>query len=214
MSLWLVVSDNSLPNSQASLIQKYIMTIIKPQKNTIPSVIQCINRENKIFSVPSFQHTTNWITVYSAPTYTRWFHWTDCKLNEDIIKHIKNIVEINVGEVKFKVAFSYSLTEYFSDNNLSCLLSDVKNVHLCGSYLHSKGAYLLNIASTIDCQYNSPQELIADYLAVVLSYTAHSTMPYLESHSAAHATKNKNSLQNALCFSIFDISNNYTFMIR
>ena len=147
--------------------------------------------------------------VYSAPTCIRWFHWNDCNLNGDMIKHIKAFIEStdkgrNNG---FKLAFSYSIINYHANiENLPNLLSDIKNIQFCGSYLHSKGAYLLNIASTFDYRYNSPQELVADYLAAVLSHNLQSTTPYLESLPAAYATVVKNSLQTV---SVFDISDNY-----
>ena len=145
--------------------------------------------------------------VYSAPTCIRWFHWIDCKLNEDMIKCIKTFIENKVEDNRFKLAFSYSIIDYCE--NLLTLLSGIEKIQLCGSYLHSKGAYLLNIASTIDCQYNSPQELVADYLAAVLSHNTQSTTPYLESISGTYATVVKSSLQNALSImSEFDISNN------
>ena len=144
------------------------------------------------------------IAVYVAPTCIRWFHWNDCKLNRDMIKLLKVFIENKVGNSTFKLAFSYSVIDYHE--NLPTLLSDVKNIQLCGSYLHSKGAYLLNIASTMDYQYNSPQELVADYLAAVLLHNAESTTPYLESLPAAYVTIVKSSLQTV---SVFDISDNY-----
>ena len=144
------------------------------------------------------------IAVYAAPTCIRWFHWNDCKLNGDMIKLVKAFIENKVGNSTFKLAFSYSIIDYHE--NLLTLLSDIKNIQICGSYLHSKGAYLLNIASIKDYQYNSPQELVADYLAAVLLHNAESTTPYLESLPAAYATIVKNWLQTV---SVFDISDNY-----
>ena len=147
------------------------------------------------------------IAVYVAPTCIRWSHWSDCKLNEDMIKHIKIFIENKVGNKRIKLAFSYNITNHLQ--KISNLLSNIKNIQLSGSYLHSKGAYLLNIASTIDYQYNSPQELVADYLAAVLSHNTQSTTPYLESLAVTYATVVKNSLQNVISImSVFDISNN------
>ena len=149
------------------------------------------------------------IAVYVAPTCIRWSRWIDCKLNEDMIKHVKAFIESKVGNNRIKLAFTYNITDHHANiEKLSILLSDTKNIQLCGSYLHSKGAYLLNIASAIDYQYNSSQELIADYLAAVLSHNLQSPTPYLESLSAAYATVVKNSLQSALSMSVFDISDN------
>ena len=147
------------------------------------------------------------VAVYVAPTCIRWFHWNDCKLNEDMIKHVKTFIENKMG--KIKIAFSYNIIDHPSNiKKISTLLSDIKNIQLCGSYLHSKGAYLLNIASTVNHQYNSPQELIAGYLAAVLSHNLQSTAPYLESLSATYATVVKNSLHCALSMTVFDISYN------
>ena len=145
--------------------------------------------------------------VYSAPTCIRWFHWNDCNLDGDMIKYIKAFIEnTDKGRNnKFKLAFNYSIIDH---ENLPTLLSDIKNIQLCGSYLHSKGAYLLNIASTFDYQYNSPQELIANYLGAVLSHNAQAMTPCLKTLQAPHATVVENSLENDLSMSIFDISNN------
>ena len=148
------------------------------------------------------------IAVYSAPTHIRWCQWPDCKLNKDMIKHIKRFTESKVRS-RFKLVFSYSIIDHIYIENLSTLTSGIKNVQVCGSYLHSKGAYLLKIASTIDCQYNSPQELIADYLAAVLCYNVQLTATYLESIPVANATEVKKSLQIALSKRIFDISHNF-----
>ena len=146
------------------------------------------------------------IAVYVEPTCIRWFQWIDCKLNGDMIKHVKTFIENKMA--KIKIAFSYNIIDHPSNiKKISTLLSDIKNIQLCGSYLHSKGAYLLNIASIVNYQYN-PQELIADYLAAVLSHNLQSTTPYLESLSATYATVVKNSLQCALSMRVFDISNN------
>ena len=147
------------------------------------------------------------IAVYSAPTYIRWSQWTNCKLNEDIIEQIRLFMEAKVRNKSFKIAFAYRI-DYNVGLTLSSLLSDIQSIQLSGSYLHSKGAYLLNVASTFDCQYNSPQELVADYLAAVLSHNAQSTTPYLESLPAAYATAVKTSLRSTLSLSVFDISNN------
>ena len=144
--------------------------------------------------------------VYLAPYCIRWLEWTDCKLNEDAVKAVQRFVEIKVRNESFKIAFSYSIVGHHVNNEeLSTLLSDIQGVHLCGPHLHSKGAYLLNIASTIDGQYNSPQELVADYLAAALSYNLQPTVSYLESLSTASATVVKDSLQNLI---VFDISGN------
>ena len=149
------------------------------------------------------------IAVYSAPTRIRWFQWTDCKMNADTLNQVKHFVETEVGTENFKTAFSYSLVDHHANNEgLSTLLSDIQNVHLCGTYLHSKGAYLLNIACTISCQYNSPQESIADYLAAVMCYNVQAFAPlsYLQSLPVASATVVEDSFKN---LSVFDISGNY-----
>ena len=116
------------------------------------------------------------IAVYSTPTCIRWFQWADCKLNEDMIKHIKGFTESKVKSV-FKLVFIYSIIDNINIENLSTLTNDIENVQLCGSYLHSTGAYLLKIASTIDCQYNSPQELSRLFSShFVLWYSVNSTL--------------------------------------
>ena len=93
--------------------------------------------------------------------------------------------------------------------NLSTLLNDIQTVQLCGSYLYSKGAYSLNIVSSIDCQYNSPQEPVADYFTAVLCHNVHSEVPYLESLPAAYVVAAKHSLQSALCTRVLNVSHNF-----
>ena len=149
------------------------------------------------------------IAVYSAPDCIRWFQWNDSKLNRNMIKHIKDFTEHKVGKRTFQIVFNYSFIDYHGNiENLSALLSNIQHIQLCGSYLHSKGAYSFNFACTIDCQYNSPQEILADYLAAVLCHNAQSKTPYLESLLAENATLVKSSLQSALSMRILDISSN------
>ena len=167
---------------------------------------------DEILSLTYLERQSKLIAVYSAPTFIRWFQWTGCKLNEDAIKHINSFVVNKVGSKRFKFASNYSIIDHVNHSNienLSVLLSGIQHIQLCGSFLHSKGAYLLNIASAIDCHYNSSQELIADYLGAVLCYNAQSATPYLESLPTAYATVVKTSLQSASSsISTFDISHN------
>ena len=146
------------------------------------------------------------IAVYSAPVCIRWHQWSNCSLNKDIIKLVKTFVKSIVRNARFKIVFSYSIVNRTS---IYELLQDFQNVQLCGSYLHSKGAYLLNIDSKVDCQYFSPQELIADYFAMVLCQNIQSKTPYLESLSETHATAVKNTLQDTLSIHALDISHNF-----
>ena len=167
---------------------------------------------NNILLLTYLANQRKLIVVYSAPTCFRWFEWANCKLNESIIKQIKTFIESKVRSKTFKFSFNCSLIDNVIHANikkLSILLSDIKNVQLCGSYLHSKGAYLLNIASTFECHYNSPQELVADYLAAILCHGIQSTTPYLESLPADYVSVVKNLLQSALSMRAFDISHNY-----
>ena len=150
------------------------------------------------------------IAVYSAPDCIRWFQWANCKLNGDMIKHIKKFIEQKVEKRTFQIAFNYSFIDYHSNTeSLSTLLSNIQHIKLCRSYLLSKGAYSLNIACTINCQYNSPREIIGDYLAAVLCHCAQSKTSYLESLSAANATLVKESLQSVVSIRKLNISNNY-----
>ena len=197
----LVVSIVTLYNTKAmNAIDNFIAILKRNFQNDIFSdrilLLTYLPKQNKL------------IAVYSAPTRIRWCQWADCKLNEDMIKYIKRFTESKVKS-RFKLVFTYSIVDHINIENLSTLISDIENVQLCGSYLHSKGAYLLKNFSMIDCQYNSPQELLADYLAAILCYNIKLTAPYLESIPVASATEVKNSLQTALSRSIFNISHNF-----
>ena len=190
-----------------ALYDTVTMNVINNFTDTLKEIFQNDIFSDEILLITYLPKKSKLIAVYLAPSYIRWFQWDDCKLNKDAIKQIKVFVENNVRKKKFKIAFSYSIIDDQTNvKHLSLLHSDIQNIQLHGSYLHSKGVYLANIASTIDYQYNSPQQLVADYLAAVLCYNIQSTTPYLESLSAVYATEVKNSLQSALSMRKFDIS--------
>ena len=186
----LALSINALYDTVTmNVINKFINALKESLQNDIFS--------DEILLITYLPKKSKLLAVYLMPSCIRWFQWTDCKLNEDAIKRIKVFVKKNVRKKKFKIAFSYSIIdEQTNVKRLSLLHSDIRNIQLRGSYLHSKGAYLADIASTIDYQYNSPQQLVADYLAAVLCYNIQSTTPYLESLSPAYEVKN--SLHDAL----------------
>ena len=152
--------------------------------------------------------------MYSSPASIRWFEWINCQLNITVVKCVKNFVEKKIGNKTFQIVFSYNIVDYHANIDLSTLFSEIQSIQLCGSYLHSKGAYLLNIASAkINCQYNSPQELIADYLSAVLSQNAQLMTIYMESLPSAHVAAVENSLKSVLSMpfmplSTFNISEN------
>ena len=203
----LVFSSDTLYNTVTiNTINNFTAILKKNFQNDVSS--------DGILSLTYLENQNKLIAVYSAPTCIRWFQWTGCKLNEDAIKHINSFVD-KVGDNKFKVAFNYSVIDYVNHSNienLSVLLCDIQHIQLCGSYLHSKGMYLLdiNIASTIDCHYTSQQELIADYLGAVLCHNALSATPYLKLLPNAYANAFKASLQSAFSsISILDMSHNY-----
>ena len=182
------------------------MSVINNFMGKLEEVFQNDGSSDRVLLLTYVAKQSKLIAVYSAPTCTRWFQWNDCKLNENMIKHIKAFIENRVENNRFKLAFSYSIIDHHANiENLPILLSDIKDIQLCGSYLYSKGAYLLNIDSTFDYQYNSPQELIADCLGAVLSHNAQAMTPCLETLQAPYATVVENSLENDLSMSIFDI---------
>ena len=197
----------NLALSVNALYDTVTMNAINNFTDALKEIFQNDIFSDEILLITYLPKKSKLIVVYLAPSYIRWFQWTDCKLNKDAIKQIKLFVENNVRKKKFKIAFSYSIIDDQTNvKHLSLLHSDIQNIQLHGSYLHSKGVYLANIASTIEYQYNSPQQLVADYLAAVLCYNIQSTTPYLESLSAVYATEVKNLLQSALSMRIFDIS--------
>ena len=198
----LVFSINSLYDTVTmNEINKFTAMLEEKFQEKIPS--------DEILSLAYLAKQKKLIAVYSAPDLIRWFQWVDCKLNRKMIKDIKYFIENKVGKRTFQIVFNYSFIDYYGKiENLLTLLSNIQHIHLCGSYLLTKGAYSLNIACTIDCQYNSPQKLIADYLAAVLCHNTQSKMLYLESLSAANATLVKSLLQSTLAINVLDISYN------
>ena len=197
----------NLALSVNALYDTVTMNVINNFTDTLKEIFQNDVFSDEILLITYLPKKSKLIAVYSAPSYIRWFQCADCKLNKDAIKQIKVFVENNVNKKKFKIAFSYSIIDDQTNvKHLSLLHSDIQNIQLHGSYLHSKGVYLANIASTIEYQYNSPQQLVADYLAAVLCYNIQSTTPYLKSLSPVYAAEVKNSLQSALSMRMFDIS--------
>ena len=199
----LVFSIDALyDTATANLISKFTAMLSENFENDTSSdsilLLTYVAKQNKL------------IAVYSSPTHIRWFEWirSDCQLNETALEDIKNFVQEKIENKTYQIVFSYSLIDY---HDFSTLFSEIQSVKLCGSFMHSKGAYLLNVASTIDCQYNSPQELIADYLSAVLSQTTQSEVPYIKSIPSAHYTAVENLLRRDLSVSLntFDISDNH-----
>ena len=105
------------------------------------------------------------------------FNFYDCSILIEHINHMgKSRQDFNtIGHV----AFSYAFTD-FTKKPLS-FFSKFQLVRVCGSYMHSKGVYLLNIPSKVeyDHNFNKMHHYGADYLAAVMCNAYRSNASYL-----------------------------------
>ena len=109
------------------------------------------------------------IVVYSEPNECiKCYQLTGCKLTDGTVTKLKNLIaeEIELFTIR-QIVFSYNIS-YSEATMKSTMLADyIERVTFCGTSMHSKGAYLMNIPMTIQC-YDNPHHIGADYLAATL----------------------------------------------
>ena len=151
------------------------------------------------------------IVVYSDLKYVKCFQLHSCKLSEDTAKRLKNLVTEKLKRHTIgHVYFSYSIYDHHDVETLSYIVKTFQKIKFCGLNMHSKGAYLLDIASKVDFQIeNDPSVLLLDYLAAILQSSAkvNTLSSYLSmlSEKVREETKRKLSIST---IKVLDLTNN------
>ena len=96
------------------------------------------------------------------------------------MKKFKNLMVKRIGTLTLNpIAFSYHIS-YSEATTKSTLLSHhIQKLTLCGSKMHSKGAYFMNSPTTIQCN-DKPHQIAADYLAAVVCHNIQTRSSYLK----------------------------------
>ena len=109
------------------------------------------------------------IIIYSDLNYVKSFQLYNCELNEDTAKRLKrSITEKLKGHRVGHIYFSYNIYDHHDVETLSYIVENFKRIKFCGLNMHSKGAYLLDIASKANVCIENKSIWLIDYLAAVL----------------------------------------------
>ena len=134
------------------------------------------------------------IVILSTPYgCIRCYQVVNCKLTDTAIKNLKHLIAKDRFLVK-KIAFSYNISSSEANIKSTLLSHHVQKVTLRGSNMHSKGAYLMSIPATIQCN-DKPYQVVADYLAAVLCHNIQTSLSYQKSVPASLAIEIKSNLQ-------------------
>ena len=150
------------------------------------------------------------ILVYSDLNYVKCFQLYDCELNEDTVKRIKDIMteEFKIYRVKH-IYFSYSISDHHDVEILSYIVDNFQRINLCGFNVHSKGVFLLNVASKIDFKTDTdPSTCLVDFLAAVLhnNVQGNSSTSYLSMLSEKVHKGTKKTLRNISTLKTLDLA--------
>ena len=104
-----------------------------------------------------------------------------------IIAVVKNFVKRRFLAITY-TSFSLYISNHSASSKLSALTT-IPNIRFCGSNLHSKGAYLLDITSTVQCQNVPLRQQVVDYLAGVMCHNTLSNTSYLNALPATITRK-------------------------
>ena len=119
------------------------------------------------------------------------------------MKKFKNLMVKKLGNLTVNpITFSYHIS-YSEATTKSTLLSHhVQKLTLCGSKMHSKGAYFMNIPTTIQCN-DKPHHIAADYLAAVVCHNIQTRSSYLRTVQVSFAI----AIQQVSNLKIFEVIN-------
>ena len=94
------------------------------------------------------------------------------------MKKFKSLIAKKIGSLTVSlVAFCYNISYSDATMKSSVLSHHIQKVTFCGSNMHSKGAYFINIPTTIQCN-DKPHQTAADYLAAVLCHNIQTKSSY------------------------------------
>ena len=156
------------------------------------------NRFNNRMLVNYIPKQNKMIVVCENDGYINCAQFNNCSLNDDMIGILKNFTkQINISRIA-----NIDVSVYISKESVYMLPANI-HVTICGSNLHSKGAYSMNIASVI-YQIN-PRNTVVDYLAAVVYHSGQSCASYLNTLPSALCVATRNQLQNFTTLKTFVI---------
>ena len=150
------------------------------------------------------------IIVYSDLKYIKCFQLRNCELSEDTAKRLNRLVTEELKSHRVgQIYFSHSIYNHHDVETLSYVTENFQRIKFCGLNMHSKGAYILKIASEVDFQVESNlSTLLVDYLAAVLQNSAQaSASSYLAMLPEKVKEKTKANLRNISTIKVLDLRN-------
>ena len=147
------------------------------------------------------------IVVYSEPpNCIRCYQLTDYKLTDRTITKLRNLLikKLDILTISH-INFIYNINHSDATIKSAILSHHIQKVTFCGSNMHSKGAYLMNIPTTFQCNDNSYQ-IAVDYLTAALCHTIQASSSYHKAVSSSLAICVNRNLQHILSLRIFDFA--------
>ena len=199
----IILSIDSLHNSAT-------IRAVKQFVYTLEDLIQIHQTSSGKLMVSYQANLAMIIVVYSDLKYVKSFQLHNCELSEDTAKRLNRLVAEELKSYRVgQIYFSHSIYKHHDVETLSYVTENFQRIKFCGLNMHSKGAYILKIASEIDFQVeNDLSTLIVDYLAGVLQSNAQaSTSSYLTMLPEKVKEKTEANLQTISTIKILDLTN-------
>ena len=145
--------------------------------------------------------------VYSEPcNCIRYYQLTDCKLTDRTITKLRNLLIKRIDMLTInQITFIHNISCSDATMKSTMLSCHIQKVAFCGSNMHSKGAYLMNIPATIRCN-DKPHQIAADYLTAILCHNIQARLSYQRIVSPSLAIPMNGNLQHILSLRIFDLA--------
>ena len=174
----------NIVNNFTNLLYRNVKTYITGQLHSTIILCTYMAEQQRMFVVGSQQN--HFIGCYQL---------TNCILNDKTIKELKDLIAKNIHILVVKhIAFSYNISYSEATIKSTILSHHVQKLTLHGSNMYSKGAYLMSIPATIQCN-DKPYQVVADYLAAVLCHNIQTSSSYLKTVPASLAIKIINNFQ-------------------
>ena len=165
--------------------------------------------DNSYLLVNYIAEQNKMIAVCASKSYIMCSHFTGCKLSDTAIESLKDFTMKLKAPAVTHVIFSVHVSNTFATKQLSALPASIQSIRFCGSYLHSKGVYLLTTASTIHYHNVPLPQQVADYLAGVVYHNTQSKTSYLLTLPSCFAEMIRYSLCTFTTLETFSVMNNY-----
>ena len=186
--------------------------VIKNFMDTLKSLIQTYRFSTGKLMVMYQGDQAEIIIAYSDLKYIKCFQLNNCELNEDTAKRLKqSITEELKGHRVGHIYFSYSIYDHHDVETLSYIVENFKRIKFCGLNMHSKGAYLLDIASKVHFHTERNSIWLVDYLAAVLKCNTQVNTPsaYLSMLSENIKKELKGNLRPISTIKVLDLRSNH-----